>query len=137
MTKHIKAESFYELPSGKRVHPYRLILKDGTIMWKHALSVNNSHVCLPECEAHENHILKTAQRLEELNSWVSHGLEPWQALNIISWYVPNVPDLSEGICVYFKHSIHDLDFTYKHLLPHVQDHETLEVRKTALFFRRC
>ena len=99
MTKHIKAESFYELPSGKRVHPYRLILKDGTIMWKHALSVNNSHVCLPECEAHENHILKTAQRLEELNSWVSHGLEPWQALNFISWYVPNVPDLSEGRAV--------------------------------------
>ena len=131
MPKHIDPSFLMALPSGALIHPCRLIVKDGIFSWKDACSVP------PQCLAHEAHIQKTAQRLEELNSWVSHGLEPWQALNIISWYVPNVLDLSEGICVYFKHSTHDLDFTYKHLLPHIQDHETLEVRKSAIFFRRC
>jgi hypothetical protein len=135
MTKHIKSEVFYCLPSGRKVHPSRLLLKDGTIMWKDALLSDS--LFIPSSEAHENHILKTAQRLEELNSWVSHGLEPWESLNIVSWYVPNVPDLSEGICVYFNHSVHDIDYTYSHLSPHVQDHELLEIRNGSLFFRRC
>ena len=136
MTKHIDSDIFYHLPSGRKVHPYRLLLKDGTIMWKHALQ-SNAYTAIPECEAHENHILKTAQRLEELNSWVSHGLEPWESLVIVSWYVPTEPELSEGISVYFKHSIHPLDYTFTHLSPHVQDHEHLEIRKGSLFFRRC
>ena len=41
MSRHISPEAFYELPSGSRVHPCRLIHKDGTLMWKHALLFNN------------------------------------------------------------------------------------------------
>ena len=76
MSRHISPESFYELPSGNRVHPCRLIHKDGTLMWKHAILIDNEVAAMPECEAHEQHIIKTAQRIEELNSWVSHDLDP-------------------------------------------------------------
>ena len=31
------SDIFYELPSGNKVHPSRLIHRDGTLMWKHAL----------------------------------------------------------------------------------------------------
>ena len=37
MTKHIDKGIFYPLPSGTKVHPCRLIHRDGTLMWKHAL----------------------------------------------------------------------------------------------------
>ena len=136
MTKHINSDIFYHLPSGRKVHPYRLLLKDGTIMWKHALQ-SNAYTAIPECEAHENHILKTAQRLEELNSWVSQGLEPWECFSIKAWYQPNESELSEGISAYFTHTTHDLTFTYTNLLPHIQDHENFELRDKYLFFRRC
>ena len=59
-------------------------------MWKHALLCNNN-AALPECEAHEQHIIKTAQRLEELNSWVSQDLEPWNFLVPTLWYAPALP----------------------------------------------
>ena len=66
MSKHITPEVFYDLPSGNRVYPSRLIHRDGSIMWKHALCTNNDVLHLPVTQAHESHIIKTAQRLEEL-----------------------------------------------------------------------
>ena len=86
MSKHIAQDYFYLLPSESKVHPCRLITKDGTLMWKHALLYQNSQLSLPISEAHEQHIIKTAQRLEELNSWVSQGLEPWECFSIKAWY---------------------------------------------------
>ena len=136
MSKHITPSFFYDLPSGTKVHPCRLILKDGSLMWKHALLQHNIE-SIPETEAHEQHIIKTAQRLEELNSWISQGLEPWNSLTIKGWYQPFNPELSEGISVCFTHSSHELDFTFDNLLPHIQDHEKLELRKNYLFFQRC
>ena len=59
MSKHISPDYFYNLPSGNKVHPCRLILKDGSLMWKHALLFNNCPN-IPTCEAHEQHIIKTA-----------------------------------------------------------------------------
>jgi hypothetical protein len=137
MSKHIAPDCLLTLPSNDRVHPSRLILKDGTLMWKHALFYEDRLTCIPKSVAHERHIIKTAQRLEELNSWISQGLEPWNSFTIKGWYQPFNPELSEGISVCFTHSSHDLDFTYKNLLPHIQDHETLELRKDYLFFQRC
>ena len=136
MSKHLNQSIFYHLPSGIKVHPCRLIQRDGTLMWKHACLYNNVAV-LPTEEAQEQHIIKTAQRLEELNSWVSHGLEPWECFNVRAWYQPDDTELNKGISVYFNHSTHDLDYTYDNLLPHIQSHETLEVRSNYLFFRRC
>ena len=136
MSKHISASTFYTLPSGSNVHPCRLIHKDGTLMWKHALLYNNV-AALPTCEAHEQHIVKTAQRLEELNSWVSQSLEPWECFVPHAWYVPENSDLNKGISLYFTHFSHDLGYTYKHLLPHIQDHEKLEIRNNFLYFQRC
>ena len=78
--------------------------------------VENECIHMPQTEAHENHILKTAQRLEELNSWVSQGLDPWESFRIQAWYLPTEPELSEGISVYFTHSIHDNQYTYDALL---------------------
>ena len=83
MSKHISPSYFYKLPSGAKVHPCRLILKDGSLMWKHAL-LNQNNAALPECEAHEQHIIKTAQRLEELNSWVSQDL---RTVELFSSYI--------------------------------------------------
>ena len=136
MSKHITPGYMYNFPSGLVVHPCRLIQRDGTLMWKHAL-LHHGELNLPDSEAHEQHIIKTAQRLEELNSWVSHGLEPWECFNVRAWYQPDDTELNKGISVYFNHSTHDLDYTYDNLLPHIQSHETLEVRSNYLFFRRC
>lgn len=137
MSKHISSSVFYELPSTNKVHPCRLIIKDGTLMWKHALLEGNEIMCMPQTEAHEHHIIKTAQRLEELNSWVSQGLNPWEAFKVVVWYSYSKPELSEGISVYFTHSVHDIQYTYDALLPHIQDHEILEIRQNYLYFQRC
>ena len=136
MSKNISSTYMIQLPSGNQVHPSRLIQRDGTLMWKHAL-LNNNVLSVPTEPAVEMHIIKTAQRLEELNSWVSHGLEPWECFNVRAWYQPDDTELNKGISVYFNHSTHDLDYTYDNLLPHIQSHETLEVRSNYLFFRRC
>ena len=134
--KHISPKCLYNLPSGNAVHPCRLIHKDGTLMWKHALLYNNK-LSIPTEHAHEAHIIKTAQRLEELNSWVSQDLEPWQCFIPYAWYSPFDSELTDGISVYFTHSLYDNEYIYDTLLPHIQDHETLEQRDELLFFKRC
>ena len=136
MGKHLNDNVFYYMPSGMKVHPCRLILRDGTLMWKHACLYNNE-VQLPTEEAHEQHIVKTAQRLEELNSWVSQGLDPWQCLLPVTWYIPTEPELYEGISVYFKHTDYSSRDVYDKLINHIQSHESLELRQDYLFFKRC
>ena len=101
-------------------------------MWKHACSTS-----LPLTEAHEQHIIKTAQRLEELNSWVSQINELTDFLMPVNWYVPEDPQLSEGISVYFKHTSLDTADVYDALKTHVLEHETLELHPSYLHFRRC
>ena len=81
--------------------------------------------------------IKTAQRLEELNSWVSLSLEPWECLVPQAWYVPDIDELSTGISVYFKHFSSSCTDTYKLLLPHIQDYETLDLKDNQLYFKRC
>ena len=136
MSKHISPSYFYELPSGSKVHPCRLILKDGSLMWKHAL-LNQNKAAIPMCEAHEQHIIKTAQRLEELNSWVSVDSEAWECLMPVAWYLPARPELSEGISVYFKHTTLPIDSVYTTLSLHILPHESLELRDKYIFFKRC
>ncbi len=106
-------------------------------MWKHALVSTNNEANLPICEAHEQHIQKTAQRLEELNSWVSQELEPWQCFIPYAWYSPVDTELTDGISVYFTHAIYKNDEVFETLMPHIQTHETLELRDNLLFFKRC
>ena len=106
-------------------------------MWKHPLLHNNEFVCLPEEHAHEAHIIKTAQRVEELNSWVSQNLDPWEFLKPIVWYAPGTPHLSEGIAVYLKHTSLPTDLVMNYLQEHIQDHETLKQVEDFIFFRRC
>jgi hypothetical protein len=137
MSKHVDKNCLYNLPSGASVHPCRLIHKDGTLMWKHALLCRYNVPNLPLNESHEQHIIKTAQRLEELNSWCSQELEPWQCFVPYAWYSPDDSDLREGISVYFTHAIYSNDEIFDSLLPHVQQHETLEQRDGLLFFKRC
>ena len=136
MSKHIAPSHFYCLPSGLKVHPCRLIFKDGTLMWKHALLYLN-HSSIPAEEAHEQHIVKTAQRLEELNSWVSADCNECDFLNPTAWYVPQDPDLDEGIAVYFQHTSIKNKSVYDSLKSHVHSHEILEVRNQHLYFQRC
>ena len=137
MSRHISPSYFYDLPSGNRVHPCRLIEKDGTIMWKHALLNSNELLALPETPAHEAHIVKTAQRVEELNTWLSQDMEPWEFLKPVHWYLPTIEDLSQGIAVYVKHTCINNKDVYDILNPHVKDHETLELREHSIYFRRC
>ena len=137
MSKHIDKDYLYKLPSGTVVHPCRLMHKDGTLMWKHALLCRDNLPNMPLCESHEQHILKTAQRLEELNSWVSQDLEPWQCFIPYAWYSPVDTELTDGISVYFTHAIYKNDEVFETLMPHIQTHETLELRDELLFFKRC
>ena len=141
MSKHVSPKHLYKLPSGNNVHPCRLIHRDGTLMWKHALLYNNE-VNLPTDQAVEAHIIKTAQRLEELNSWLSNDNEPWECFVPTAWYVPNINHLSQGISLFFKHAIHEAEDIYDTLKEHTQEHETLKLLPTytganQLFFSRC
>jgi len=137
MSKHIAPSHFYILPSGNKVHPCRLIQKDGSLMWKHALLSPSNVPVIPTEEAHEQHIIKTAQRLEELNSWISQDLEPWNFLVPSLWYAPDVTGYSEGISVNFNHSIKDTSEVYNTLCNHILSHETLELRDGYIYFKRC
>ena len=136
MSKHINKDHFYQLPSGTAVHPSRLIQRDGSLMWSHAL-LYNQKLSLPTDLATEQHIIKTAQRLEELNSWVSRDSEPWDCLQVVAWYVPSIKELSEGIACYFKYDRFDNQEIYSILSEHMQSHETLLVKDKNLYFRRC
>ena len=141
MSKHVPASHLYNLPSGNKVHPCRLIQRDGTLMWKHALLYNNE-LNIPTDQAVESHIIKTAQRLEELNSWVSSDNEPWECFVPIAWYVPHVTALSQGISLFFKHATHNAEDIYDTLKEHTQEHETLKLLPTytgtnQLYFNRC
>ena len=141
MSKHISPNVMYSLPSGNVVHPCRLIQRDGTLMWKHALLYQNS-LNIPETEAIENHIIKTAQRLEELNSWITNCNEPWECFTPLAWYVPNVDLLNQGISLFFKHATQESEYVYDILKEHTQEHESLQLLTTHanskhLFFRRC
>ena len=136
MSKNIAKSFLCNLPSGTSVHPCRLICRDGTIMWKHAL-IYDGVLNLPTEKAHEQHIIKTAQRLEELNSWVSSDLDAWECFVPTAWYLPEDPELAEGIAVYFKHTTRHIDHIYPALTSHILDHENLEIRGNYLFFRRC
>lgn len=137
MSRHISPEAFYNLPSGDQVHPCRLIHKDGTLMWKHALLSNNVFQSLPLEVAHEAHIIKTAQRIEELNSWVSQGLDPWECLRPINWYIPTLDGFDQGITVEFKHTSIASGHIINKILDHKQEHETLTCVNGIFRFVRC
>ena len=133
MHKHLNKELLIDLPSGNVVHPSRLIHKDGTLMWKHALT----DFAVPIDEAAEQHIIKTAQRLEELNSWLSNDLDLWQCLCPTMWYSPTSKELSTGYTVYFRHAFYDVTHTYNCLVSHILPHESLECAEDHLRFQRC
>ena len=137
MSRHITPSSFYHLPSGNKVHPCRLIHKDGTLMWKHALLHNNELAAIPVDPAHEAHILKTALRLEELNAWVSQGLDPWECLRPVRWYDPTSPEFAEGISVLFRHTTLPAEVIEARLKEHKQEHETLAYMNGLFKFKRC
>ena len=136
MSRHISPGYFYNLPSGNKVHPCRLIHKDGTLMWKHALLFNNE-ATIPTDQAHEAHIIKTAQRLEELNTWVSNHLDPWEFLKPVLWYHPEVEKFSQGISVCFEHTCLAVDEVYNILKDHVNESENLKKTDKYLCFQRC
>ena len=137
MSKYIDDKYLFKLPSGQNVHPCRLIIKDGTLMWKDALCTNNSKGHIPKTEAHEQHIIKTAQRLEELNTWVSTTLEPWEAFKPLSWYNYDLSELCQGISLYFNHKQFSNQYVIEKLISHIYPHEELELRGNYIFFKRC
>ena len=137
MSKSIHSDFLLMLPSGIAVHPCRLIHRDGTLMWKHAFLYHNEIKFLPKTQAEESHIIKTAQRLEELNTWVSHQMEPRESLYPYHWFDPSVEELKDGISCYFKHSCLNNDTVFDILKSHIEDHEVLEQRDPYLFFKRC
>ena len=136
MQKYFAEGTFYNLPSGNKFHPQRLIIRDGTLTWRDALACEGV-VHIPQDLAHEQHIIKTAQRVEELNSWCSQSMELWHCIKPLAWFKPDVKELSEGICLYFEHTVLRTKTAYAKLIPHIKDHEELEVRDNCLLFKRC
>ena len=53
----------YNFPSGANIHPCRLIQRDGTLMWKHAL-LHQGEITLPASEAQVKLVKKLAVREE-------------------------------------------------------------------------
>lgn len=138
MKKHFPANALYPLPSECSWHPSRLIIRDGTLTWSDALHCKISDIeYLPTELAHEQHIIKTAQRVEELNTWASQGLDIWECLKPRSWYNPMEDDLCEGISLYFNHIALPNEVVLTRLKPHIKVHEDLELRGDYLFFKRC
>ncbi len=138
MQKYFAEGTFYELPSGNKFHPRRLIIRDGTLTWQDALRCKETGVTnIPTDLAHEQHIIKTAQRLEELNTWVSQGRDLWECIKPHRWFNPAEEELSEGICCYFKHTLFSNKLTINGLKDHTRSLEELEERGSYLFFRRC
>ena len=137
MSRHIAPGVFLAMPSGSNVHPCRLIHKDGTLMWKHALLKYNEFTEVPQTAAHEAHILKTALRLEELNSWVSQSLDPWECLLPVKWYDPNDNAFDQGIAVEFMHTCLPSEQIIDTLMRHKQEHETLTYANGLFKFQRC
>ena len=137
MNKNIDKQSFYQLPSGNAVHPCRLIIRDGTLMWKHAFLFNNCFTQLPTEQAHEAHIIKTAQRLEELNTWVSQGLEPWEGLQPHLWYHPEIDGYTEGIRVTFSHKFITPKKVHQIISEHIMPHEKIYLTEDYVTFVRC
>lgn len=131
--------SFIKFPSGSEIHPWRLIHRDGTISWKQAIMQPNGELHVPTCQAHEAHIIKTAQRIEELNCWVSQNLEPWECLQPKKWY--RIDDehkpYAEGYACCIFHMVMPLEKVVKALEPHIQSHETLELNDECIYFSRC
>ena len=143
MSKHLAKGCMYQMPSGNAIHPCRLIVRDGTLMWKHALLNQNQFTAIPQDPAHEQHIIKTAQRVEELNVWVSQDMEPWECITPIAWYDPGIEGLNEGISLFFRHSCYSSQELHDALIDHIQPHEKLSLfqcqapREDMLFFKRC
>ena len=133
MNKNLVPESLIDLPSGISVHPCRMIIKDGTLMWKDALISGY----IPLTQAHEAHIIKTAQRLEDLHTWVSAGLENWEGFLVMRWYDPTDPEMNQGIKVYFVHRLLTPEQVLEELMPHIAEHESLEHSFGLLCFKRC
>ena len=131
-------DQYIHLPSGQKVHPCRLIQKDGTLMWKDALhwSYKDGRI-VPSCHAHEAHIIKTAQRLEELHCWVNADMDIWDGFIIQAWYRPRHKMLTDGISVFFTHRTMDATALMDALVPHILEHESLEQYEQVLFFKRC
>jgi len=139
MSKHLSPDVLIRFPSGSMFHPSRLIQRDGTIMWKDALLQNNGYIIPPETEAIESHIVKTAQRLEELNCWASQNLDPWDCLQPLYWYDPNsnYKAFANGCACIFQHATKDLNQVYESICMHVNEFETLELKSNGIFFQRC
>ena len=135
MTKHLAKDCLYTLPSGTIIHPSRLIQRDGTLMWKHVFTFENTFTSLPISEEHETNIIKTAHRIEELNVWVSQSLEPWECLKPYLWYNPDNKEHTDGTALYFYHTLHDAEYTFNVLHKHTNPHETLELVHEFLYFK--
>ena len=139
MSKYFAKEQLYDLPSGNLFHPLRYIIRDGTLNWSNALRTKqDDNLFIPSNLAHEQHIIKTAQRLEELNTWIMQPeFELHDCLIPDQWYNPCNSELSQGISVYFRHRIFSNNYVYQKLLPHIKPHEDMELRDNHVFFKRC
>ena len=89
-----------------------------------------------------SHIIKTAQRLEELNSWISHGIRALGLFYYVkAWYQPfNDTQLSEGIsvCYYTSVILMTLILRLRIYCHTSKSHEILELRRNGyIFFQRC
>ena len=127
-----------QLPSGSRVHPWRLIVRDGHLMWKHAL-MDQGIPHLPTELAIEQHIIKTATRLEALAAWADHGDEDPLGFAIDTWYEDDAAsDFNQGIRVLFTHRKLSPKECYDKLIDHLQPGEALGlIDERLLDFRRC
>ena len=102
------------------MHPCRLIHKDGTLMWRHALGGKTAQQL-----SVETNIITVAGRIEELNSWASAFCEIWECLMPIKWYEPDDPHHSDGLRVLLNHTAMDNSDVFTLISAHLKDGELL------------
>ena len=133
MSKHLAKEYLYKMPSGSKIHPCRLIVRDGSLMWKHVFLNQNEFTALPTTLKQEFDIIDTAHRLEELNVWVSQDLEPWESITPVAWFDPAIWQLEHGRGVYFNHTSHPTRDLFEQLNDHLKENETLKLVQGGYF----
>ena len=129
MVRRFPPELMLSLPSGSAVHPCRLIIRDGTLMWKQVLSAGY----LPATDGQEAAIQKCALRLEELLRWLPEQ-DSEEHIRVLQWFDPKDPDYRQGSRCRFTHMTLANDLVSEFFLPHLADKEGLVIENNSLIF---
>ena len=129
MVRRFPPELMLKLPSGSSVHPCRLIVRDGSLMWKQAFT---SRV-LPGTTEQEEQIIKCAIRLEELLRWLPES-DAEEHVQILQWLDPTQAEYEGGSRCRFVHKSIASEQLYGCFVSHLAGNEELMIENNSVIF---